>query len=295
LAAARLVNQHPPHRVGSVRLVLQRPFQPGERLLLPCGFDVLERHPVHARRPRTACGARDVIGVTQDVVSVHLVVEQIEAVRRLVLRLDVERPLKSPNPVRSLQAHANLRVLDFLRRTQKRGSFPPPALTGFSGTMSLSDSHAGHVPEGRVECRNHSPVMGFPRCPKNLSHVLFPIPRWTTTGARVGAFPVARRPSPIFGRVGVHDCPFEACSGFTRVTARAIASLPAGDLCPCRFGLRRTGSYRVEPTITRVDLSSTGPPRPRGAPNTAGILGRRALHRGRIAALDARAISRSDH
>ena len=70
------------------------------------------------------------------------------------------------------------------------------------------------------------PSVGFPRCSKNLSHVLFPIPRWTTTGACVGAFPVARRPPPIFGRIGVHDCTFEACSGFTRVTARAIAASP---------------------------------------------------------------------
>jgi hypothetical protein len=181
----------------------------------------------------------------EEVVAVHLVVEQIEAVRRLLLWLDVERPLKSPNAIGSLQAHANLLVLDFLRRTQKRGSFPPPAFTGFDGTMSLSDTHASHDPEGRVERRNRSPDAGLPRCPKNLSHVLFPIPRWTTTGASVGGFPIARRPSPIFGRVGVHDCTFEACSGFTRVTARAIASLPEGDLCPCRFGLRRAGSYRV--------------------------------------------------
>jgi hypothetical protein len=33
---------------------------------------------------------------------------------------------------------------------------------------------------------------------------------------------------------------------------------------------RRAGSYRVEPTITRVDLSSTGPPRLRGALNSPG-------------------------
>ena len=56
--------------------------------------------------------------------------------------------------------------------------------------------------------------------------MLFPIPRWTTTGTFVGGFPVAQRPSPIFGRVGVRDFTFEACSGFTRVTARAIAAFP---------------------------------------------------------------------
>jgi hypothetical protein len=149
--------------------------------------------------------------------------------------------------------------------------------------MGPSDTQTGHDPEGRVVRRNRSPVVGFPRCSENLSHVLFPIPRWTATGAHVGGFPIAQRPSPVFGRVDVHVITFEACSGFTRVTARAIASLPKGDLCPCRFGLRRAGSYRVEPTITRVDLSSTGPPRPRGAPNTGGILGRHALPAGRLA------------
>ena len=223
--------------------------------------------------------------MAEDVVAVHLVVEQVEAVRRLLLRLDVARPLKSPNTCGSLQAHANLLVLDFVRRTQKRGPFPPPALPGFNGRMSLSDSPAGHDPEGRVERRDRSPVGGLPRCPENLSHVLFPIPRWTTTGAAVGVFPVIQRPSPIFGRVGVHHFTFEACSGFTRVTARAIASLPSGGLCPCRFGLRRAGSYRVVPTPTQVDLSSTGPPRPRGAPNTAGMLPPRALPAGRMAGL----------
>ncbi len=161
--------------------------------------------------------------------------------------------------------------------------------------MSLSDAHAGHDPRGRVERRDRSPVVGFPRCPENLSHGLFPIPRWTTSGAYVGDFPVVQRPSPISGRVGVHDFTFEACSGFTRVTARAIASLPEGDLCPCRFGLRRAGSYRVEPTPTRVDLSATGPPRPRGAPHTPGMLPPRALRDGRIGALDVTRISATKH
>ena len=287
LPTARLGNQYPTHRIGLVRLLLQRLFQPGEPLFLPGRLDVLERHVIHARRPRAIGRARHAIGVVKHVVTIHFVVEQVETVGRLCLRLDVERPLKSPNAVGSLQAHANLLVLDFLRRTQKRGSFPPPALAGFSGTMSLSDTHTGCDPAGRIERRNRSSVVGFPRCPENLSHVLFPIPRWTTTSAYVGAFPVARRPSPIFGRVGVHDFTFEACSGFTRVTARAIADLPEGDPCPCRFGLRRAGSYRVEPTTTRVDLSSTGPPRPRGAPNTPGIVPPRALRGGRLGALGA--------
>ena len=135
--------------------------------------------------------------------------------------------------------------------------------------------------------RDRSPDEGLPRCPENLSHVLSPIPRWTTTGACVGVFPVIQRPAPIFGRVGVHNFTFEVCSGFTRVTARAIANLPKEGLCPCRFGLHRAGSYRVVPTPTQVDLSSTGPPRPRGAPNTAGMLYRLAWPGRRIATLGA--------
>jgi len=33
-------------------------------------------------------------------------------------------------------------------------------------------------------------------------------------------------PSPFSGRVGVHNCPFEACSGCTHVTARRFAPPP---------------------------------------------------------------------
>ena len=34
------------------------------------------------------------------------------------------------------------------------------------------------------------------------------------------------RPSPNLRRVGIHDFTFEACSGFTRVTAHRIAQPP---------------------------------------------------------------------
>src|SRR5208282_1067819 len=39
------------------------------------------------------------------------------------------------------------------------------------------------------------------------------------------------RPSPLFRRVGIHIFTFEACSGFTHVTARWIAQPPNGGLC----------------------------------------------------------------
>src|SRR4051795_10575256 len=39
------------------------------------------------------------------------------------------------------------------------------------------------------------------------------------------------RPSPLCRRVGIRTSTFEACSGFTHVTARRIAQPPRGGLC----------------------------------------------------------------
>ena len=44
-------------------------------------------------------------------------------------------------------------------------------------------------------------------------------------------------PSPYSGRVGVHNFPFEACSGFTHVTARRVAQPPkAAFVAGLRYG-----------------------------------------------------------
>jgi hypothetical protein len=40
------------------------------------------------------------------------------------------------------------------------------------------------------------------------------------------------RPSPVNGRVGIHDFTFGACSSFTRVTACKVAARPRADFCP---------------------------------------------------------------
>src|SRR5205814_9397074 len=52
------------------------------------------------------------------------------------------------------------------------------------------------------------------------------------------------QPSPLFRRVGVHIITLEACSGFTRVTARAIANLPKGDIVPAASA--RAGQVATE-------------------------------------------------
>jgi hypothetical protein len=77
-----------------------------------------------------------------------------------------------------------------------------------------------------------------------------PLPRWTEAGASVGCYPAPLGPSPLFRRVGVHDFTFEACSGFTHVTACRIAQPPKGGLC-------HEASTR---TVTRSSRSSATRP-----------------------------------
>jgi hypothetical protein len=83
-----------------------------------------------------------------------------------------------------------------------------------------------------------------------LSGVLSSLPRWTVwvlSGYRNGAFPrgaLPHPPSPVTSRVGAHISAFEACSSFTRVTARRIARQPKVDLSRGFDQPRFTRTYR---------------------------------------------------
>src|SRR5215470_14747558 len=72
------------------------------------------------------------------------------------------------------------------------------------------------------------------------------------------------RPSPIAWRVGIRDFTFEACSGFTHVTARPVAQPPkAAFVTRLRSGQLPSQTARQLPdlsTIIWVDSSSTGYP-----------------------------------
>jgi len=70
-----------------------------EPALHAVGFDATEGLAVHARRPAvcTAAGVR----VGQDVLSPHLVIQEVEPPRRLLLGLHIERSLELPNLSRS--------------------------------------------------------------------------------------------------------------------------------------------------------------------------------------------------
>src|SRR4249919_3715128 len=71
---------------------------------------------------------------------------------------------------------------------------------------------------------------GLPDYPNHLSDVPCPLPRRIERVLLSIASPLTR-PSPNGRRVGIRIVTFEACSGFTHVTARRIAQPPTGDLC----------------------------------------------------------------
>ena len=66
---------------------------------------------------------------------------------------------------------------------------------------------------------------GLPRCPHHPSGVPCPLPRRIERVHLSIASPSVR-PFPFCRRVGIRISTFEACSGFTRVTARRIAQPP---------------------------------------------------------------------
>jgi hypothetical protein len=126
-------------------------------------------------------------------------------------------------------------------------SDPPP-----DATLKLQS------PTGRVS----------PDYPHRPSGVPCPIPRWIGRVRASIASPPAR-PSPYSGRVGIHDFPFEACSGFTRVTARWIAQPPeAAFVTRLRPGQSPGQAARQPPdqsTTLWVEPTSTGGTRLRNA------------------------------
>src|SRR5690242_17662713 len=86
------------------------------------------------------------------------------------------------------------------------------------------------------------------------------------------------QPSPNGRRVGIRTSTFEACSGFTHVTARRIAQPPkAAFVTRLRSGWLPTQTARQLPeqsTTLWVDPPSTGETRPRGALQNLRILHR---------------------
>ena len=142
---------------------------------------------------------------------------------------------------------------------QKSGPFPPPALPSFIGTVTLSDSPCGPTPEAPLSPLP-SPSTGLPpyaipvsTCCSHYPGGPLQVPLSAASPERA-AFPelrAGRRPRP----------PFEACSGFTRVTARRFRSAAYGDVCRRASILPVAQLNRLpatgQPTIARVGLPPT--------------------------------------
>src|SRR5262249_23302742 len=258
--AARLRNQHPPHRLGTVRLCPQRLLYGGQPLLQTCRFDVLERHAVHTRCPTVLLGER--ISVSEGVRPIHLVVQQVEAIGRFLLGLGVQRLSEPPELGWSCQAHANLPPLGSSSRTPNQGAFPPNWLccpAGPNGTMRPSNApRCLPVPaELRVATPRSggSPVLRHALCRRATP--ITPVSDPAVIGRLLlrdpAAFPVfeaGRRSQHHFrGLLGLHTC----CGPSAR---RPTHGGPMSRELQ-RFGCppRRLGSYRGVPTTPRAGLS----------------------------------------
>src|SRR5262249_16698066 len=174
--------------------------------------------------------------MAQNVLSVYLVVQQVEAIFRFVLRLAIQLDLKFPNLTRCCQTHRQspllpsftstpeVRALSSTGITRLHRSYdplrlpdwPPPFLATF-GHATPSQSRPSPTDPGPLPCMPCStPPVDRIRCARWLTSCAFP--------RRAPSLSVL--PSPLSWRVGVHITTFEACSSFTRVTARRVAHPP---------------------------------------------------------------------
>jgi hypothetical protein len=116
---------------------------------------------------------------------------------------------------------------------------------------------------------------GLPRYPHHHSGVPCPLPR-RTGRVRLSIASPSVLPSPFCRRVGIRISTFEACSGFTRVTARRIAQPPKAAfvtrLRSSRLPSQTARQLPEQSTIPWVVPSSTGDTRPRGAQQKSRVL-----------------------
>ncbi len=158
---------------------------------------------------------------------------------------------------------------------QKSGSFAPPALPGLNAHTTLSDSRRcrrltrrrGHYPRIKRVSPDYSDYPPDVPCP---------LPR-RIKQVRASIASLSVQPSPNGSRVGIRVVTFEACSGFTHVTARRIAQPPKATfvtrLQPVRLPAQAARQLPDQSTTLRVESSSTDNPRLRGALPTGDVIG----------------------
>lgn len=157
---------------------------------------------------------------------------------------------------------------------QKSGPFAPPALPGINALTTLSDFRRDRRPKSTLRPLPSSRT-DLPRLPEPPCVRAVPTTPADRNGCTCRLLPRLTRPSPNSGRVGIRIVLFEACSGFTRVTARTLAQPPKAAFVT---GLRRgrlpghaARQLPAQSTTRWVEPSSTGVSRLRGAPEVADI------------------------
>jgi hypothetical protein len=151
--------------------------------------------------------------------------------------------------------------------------------------MALSDSRRSRRSRNDVEVATLAHDGSPP-----ITRITFPACRAHYPGGPNGCscrFPSpSTRPSPLCSRVGVRTFTFEACSSFTRVTARRIAQPPNAAfvtrLQPGRLPSQIARQLPDQSTTLWVESSSTGDTRLRGARRVEeerGCLGHAAMLR----------------
>jgi len=88
LAASGLRDHHPPHRLWLIRLAAKVIPEAVQPLLQTLRLDHLDALPIHSRR--ALVGLHPLVGMGKNVLPIDLVVEQVEAISRLFLRLQIQ-------------------------------------------------------------------------------------------------------------------------------------------------------------------------------------------------------------
>ncbi len=128
----------------------------------------------------------------------------------------------------------------------------------------------GPSPKVTSRARPSSPP-GLPRLPVSLFQRAVPTTPADQDGCTCRLLPRPARPSPDHRRVGIRDFAFEACSGFTRITARWIAQPPKAAFVTGLRSIRLPGQTACQlpdqnkPTTVWVVPSSTSDTRLLGA------------------------------
>ncbi len=144
---------------------------------------------------------------------------------RLRLRLDVELPPKAPELLGCRLDHCQSPLLAIVKSAPEVRALCSAGITRPHSSYGPVRLPREPSPKVTSRARPSSPS-GLPRLPVPLFQRAVPSTPADQDGCTCRLLPRPARPSPYLRRVGVRDFTFEACSGFTRITARWIAQPP---------------------------------------------------------------------